>query len=262
MLLSLLERDFDDMKNIALLVLAVPILVVVVGCAQLVPAREPLPPLESIIQPSAEPAAAPVTISARTLDYSIDYVDVDITYPEISGMRDETVQNAINERVFNDLKSRAQAIEAQAEQDARESRLRIKYSMDAGFSVARNDGRVLSIQIEISTYQGGANVGTDSMFINMINKEEAIQPTFSELFVDGADYTAVINEIINAQIVNIPESEMFDFQTVSPDQWYYLTDTALVVVFPRYAITPGVYGEPEFVIPFDEISDILIPDVK
>lgn len=249
-------------KNIVVLVLAVPILVMAVGCAQLAPAREPLPPFQSIILPSAELAAAPVDISARTLDYSNDYIDVDITYPEISDMRDEAAQNAINDTVFNDLMSKAKAIETQAEQDARESKLRIKYSMDAGFSVARNDGRLLSVQIDISTYQGGANVGTDSMFINVINKEEAIQPTFSKLFVDGADYTAVINEKINAQIASHPESEMFDFQTVSSDQWYYLTDTALVVVFPRYAITPGVYGEPEFVIPFDEISEFLIPDVK
>ncbi len=262
MILWHLKGNVMTLKNIAVLVLAVVIMVVAVGCAELMPAREPLPPLESIIQPSAEPAAAPVDISARTLDYSNDYIDVDITYPEISGIRDEETQRTINERVHNDLKSKAQAIEAQAEQDARESRLRVKYSMDAGFSVARNDGRVLSIQIDISTYQGGANVGTDSMFINVINEEEVIRPTFSELFVDGADYTAVINEKIRAFIASSPESEMFDFQTVSPDQWYYLTDAALVVVFPRYAITPGAYGEPEFVIPFDEISDILIPDVK
>jgi hypothetical protein len=204
----------------------------------------------------------PPTVGARKLDYSNDYIDVDITYPEISGMRDEAVQNAINERVFNELNSQAQAIEAQAEQDAKESKLRVKYSIDAGFSVERNDGRVLSVQIDISTYEGGANVGTDSMFINVINAKEAFEPSFSELFVSGADYISVINDNIKKQIANNSESEMFDFQTVSSDQWYYLTDTALVVVFPRYAITPGVYGEPEFVISFDEISDILIPDVQ
>jgi len=248
------------MKNKALYALVMVILVAA-GCAQLTDEAAPLP-TESITLPTAEQTAMPPTVGSRRLDYSNDYIKVDITYPEISGMRDQAAQSAINERVFNELKSKAQAIEAQAEQDAKESKLRVKYSIDAGFSVERNDGRVLSIQIDISTYEGGANVGTDSIFINVINKEEAIQSTFSELFVNGADYMSVINEKINAQIANHSESEMFDFQTVSSDQWYYLTDTALVVVFSRYAITPGVYGEPEFVIPFDEISDILISDVK
>ena len=248
-------------KNITLLVFVMMTLAAT-GCTQLAPTRASLPPSESKVLPSAEPAAAPVTVNAHTLDYSNDYIDVNITYPEISGMRDGQAQRIINETVYNDLKGKAQAIEAQAQQDAKESKLRIVYSMDAGFSIARNDGRVLSIQLDISMYQGGANVATDSAFINVINTEEAFQPTFPELFVDGVDYSAVINKRIRAIIASSPESEMFDFQTVSPDQWYYLTDTALVVVFPRYAITPGVYGEPEFVISFDELSDILIPDVQ
>jgi len=248
------------MKSAALYALIMVILVAA-GCAQLTDERTPLPS-ELKTHPTAEQTAIPPTVSARELDHSNDYIDVGITYPVISGMRDRAAQSAINERVYKDLKGRAQAIETQAREDAKQSGLRVVYSMDAGFSMERNDGRVLSVQIDISTYEGGANMGTDSAFINVINAEEAFEPSFSELFVNGADYKSVINDKIRAQIASNPEGDMFDFTTVAPNQWYYLTDTALVVVFPRYAITPGVYGEPEFVIAFDKISDILITSVQ
>jgi hypothetical protein len=251
------------MKVAFLFALVVMIFAAALGCVQ----PKSLPPADDLTIPRSEASperelTAEPYVHARTLDYSNDYIDVNISYPEISGMRDEETQRTINDRVYSDLKSRAESIEAQAREAAQESRLRVVYSMDGGFSVERNDGEVLSVQIDISTYQGGANVTTDSAFINVINAEEAIQPSFFELFVTGADYKSVINEKIRAQIAGNPEKELFDFTTVSFDQWYYLTDTALVVVFPRYAITPGVYGEPEFVIPFDEISDILIPSVQ
>lgn len=246
------------MKNVVFFVYFLTILAAASGCAPSFAQPSELQTAMSLPEVSPEP----LTVRAHTLDDSNDFVNVTITYPVISGMRDRAAQSAINERVYKDLKGRAQAVETQAREDAKQSGLRVVYSMDAGFSVERNDGRVLSVQIDISTYEGGANMVTDSAFINVINEEEAFEPSFSDLFINGADYKAAINEKIRYQIASNSESDMFDFTTVAPDQWYYLTNTALVVVFPRYAITPGVYGEPEFVIRFDIISDILITSVQ
>ena len=101
------------------------------------------------------------------------------------------------------------------------------------------------------------------MFINVINTKDAAQPTLADLFTEGVDYTTAINNEINTIIQNDDfMAESVNFETVSPTQWYYLTDTSLVIMFPRYEIAAGVIGEPEFIIPLENLTRILIPEVK
>lgn len=47
------------------------------------------------------------------------------------------------------------------------------------------------------------------------------------------------------------------FKSISDESQYYLTDTSLVLVFPKYSIAPGVDGDIEMPIHFNKISNIL-----
>lgn len=47
------------------------------------------------------------------------------------------------------------------------------------------------------------------------------------------------------------------FSSISDDSQYYLTDTALIFVFPKYSIAPGSDGDIEIPIYFKKIRDIL-----
>lgn len=50
------------------------------------------------------------------------------------------------------------------------------------------------------------------------------------------------------------------FSSVTDDSQYYLTDTSLVLVFPKYSIAPGASGDLEVPITFKEIQNLLSPD--
>ncbi len=213
---------------------------------------------------TAEPTAAPapLTVDDNPLIYNSDYVDVQISCPEISGMQDAAAQTGINDGVYNYLLNMAHSVEDASKRDAKGSGTHGVYRIDSEFSVKRNDGRVLSVKIDITTFEGGANVATDATFVNVINGKKVAQPTLEELFKGEFDYEAILNEKVSELIAADPEGDIYSFDAISSDQWYYLTNSSLVLVFPSYSIAPGAYGLPEFAIPFADISRYLIKEIQ
>lgn len=212
--------------------------------------------------PTPTPLAPPepLTITKIKLKYSDEYTSVDIVYPEISGMADATVQSGINDQVAVFFEDMADALEAQAVSDSEYESGGVYY-IKAGYEVKRNDGIVLSIAMSVNTFEGGPNTGLNTEFINVINSDPAQQPALEELFAQGADYASVLDEKIGAQIAAKSNADEYDFTGVSAHQGYYLTDIDLVIVFQSYSIIAGIYGEPEFEIPLDELNDMLIPGI-
>ena len=208
--------------------------------------------------PSATALPEPLTVTEGTLVYSNEDVNVDVVYPVISGMTDTAVQGGINDGVLSYLTDKASEVETDA---ADASGPHGMYTFSANFEVKRNDGVVLSIYISMSFYTGGANVGSEAAFVNVINSNPAQQPTLDELFIDGADYASALNAKIEAIIAASGDADAYSFSGVTAHGGYYLTDTSLMIVFPRYTIAAGVYGEPVFSIPLAELHDILIPEL-
>jgi hypothetical protein len=204
------------------------------------------------------PTLAPLTVSERRLVYSNAHIDVDIAYPEIAGMEDALAQGNVNSQVGAHFKSKADEIEAQSEEDDAYGP-HSAYFIETRFETRRNDGFILSILLSTTYYEGGANTGSDVGFINIINTDPAQQPVLKELFAEGADYASVLDGKIRAIIAAGPDPDGIDYTSVTNAYGYYLTDTDLVVVFERYTIAAGAYGEPEFEIPLDDLADILIP---
>ena len=50
------------------------------------------------------------------------------------------------------------------------------------------------------------------------------------------------------------------FNSITSDSQYYLTDTSIVFVFPKYSIAPGAEGDIEIPINFKEIQYLIKPD--
>ncbi len=224
------------------------------------PGETPVTTPAATLAPTPSPLPDPLIVTERTLIYSNEYIDVDIRYPEISGMEDAAQQSGINEGVSVYLKDMATELETRSEETAASGEHGV-YTIESSYAVKRNDGGILSVRISISSYGGGANTSSDSAFINVINSDPAQQPKLAELFAPGADYMTVLNNRISALIAADPYADMFSFTSVSSSEWYYLTDTALVIVFPRYAITSGVYGEPEFSVPLADLAGMLNPGI-
>ncbi len=82
---------------------------------------------------------------------------------------------------------------------------------------------------------------------------------FSDLFRPGCSYQAVINQIIQAQIVSRQIPLLKPFAGVGPDENYYLTPDSLVIYYQPAEYTPDYYGVLEFPIPYSQISEIADP---
>lgn len=157
----------------------------------------------------------------------------------------------------------ATVLEESSKVDAEQSGEIRPYDVSSSATVNRNDGTIVSLSVRIEYYSGGANTGSDSYFKTILNEASGQQLDIGNLFLLGTDYTSLLNGRV-ADMIDGDDSmrDDFTFTTIAADQWFYLTDTELVIVFPRYDIAPGVAGEPEFRIPLSSLSDVLIPQLQ
>ncbi len=216
-------------------------------------------PSQSQTPQPTQPQPQPLMVIEMYIQYSNADIDVDITYPEISGMQDATLQSNVNTNIHDGLATIAAETESAAQSDPAPVG---KYFVNVHFDVMRNDGVFLSICEEVEEFTGGAHSAISCIFINLLNTQPGQSVAFEELFTSGADYMTPVNSAINAIIAADPHGSDYTFSTVAADQWYYLTDTELVVVFESYSIAPGAAGMPEFRIPLADLNAVLIPPLR
>jgi hypothetical protein len=126
----------------------------------------------------------------------------------------------------------------------------------------------ITISIENSTFKSSAS-GSETLTYDTIDMPHELYITLPSLFKDTS-YVDVISEIISKQIEQqtaeddgkVYYTDNDKFEKISDTQTFYINnDNKLVIVFDEYAIAPGYMGPAEFVIPTDEINNILVSDV-
>ena len=200
---------------------------------------------------------APLIVTDTPATYANAYISVNIHCPEISGMQDGAMQNGINSGISGFLTGSANALEQQSILEEADYGTHPPYSYETSFTVTRNDGHLLSVLMEIQSYEGGAHPAYTFATINAVNSNPGEQWLLADLFVSGADYVAEINSEISAIIAtDASMSGAFWFSSINANQAYYLTDTHLVILFEPYSIAPGAYGAPKFEIPFGHLPSL------
>ncbi|NLT20449.1 MAG: DUF4163 domain-containing protein [Syntrophomonadaceae bacterium] len=207
-------------------------------------------------------------ISAEKIQEKNDFLEIDITYPVISGLTDADFQEQLNYHIKKQVTYSKDIIEVQAKeyaQEAKQNGWEIRpYQLFIDYDLKKNDEAYLSFTITYYTYTGGANGMTVVSCINIDKK--ANEPIhLAALFPREADYKTKINHEILKQIElrSQDENEMFfegdmGFQSISDTQGFYLKDNDLVIVFPKYEIAPGAMGTPEFTIELVRLKDSLV----
>ncbi len=136
---------------------------------------------------------------------------------------------------------------------------------DITFDVPFNSIKFLSIIQQYYWFSGGAhgNYGYIGFNIdlnngNIFNLGDIIK---SEGFEKLTEITEdKIKEMYNAD--NLKDAGMFDDHlTITEEQNFFITDSTLVLQFNPYDIAPYVYGDIEVEIPFNQINDILKPNL-
>lgn len=211
--------------------------------------------------PSAAPTATTdqaqtadtVTVTTQEINTShTPNLIVKAKLPVLSGMQDEKAQRDLNDKIAKqaakdiaDWEQRADADIAAMKQlgfTPHPYELWIQYEVTADGGVA--DDRIFSMKV--TTY--GQTPGTGMPRIdtyNFYNDTEARPVTLEDLF--GGNYKERINLFIKQKIAEHPEDYFpDDFESISDTQNFYIENGEAVIVFDKYAIAPGVMGNPEF----------------
>ena len=139
-------------------------------------------------------------------------------------------------------------------------------TVEIGYHVLRNDGRLFSVRREVYENTGGAHPSI-TLQSETFRVSDGAMMVFSDLFtVSYDDAVAKIRPMIEDQmdkrIKEYGSEYYFDdaksqlFAMWDKSDWY-LTDDSLVMYWQTYAISPYVAGVQEFSIPLSELADII-----
>lgn len=126
------------------------------------------------------------------------------------------------------------------------------------------DGNILSVQLYIDTYSGGAH---GMSFINSLTANISTGEiyNFRNLFKEGNAGTKLIDELIISSIKKNPEIYFNSApQTVLEKNGefnFYLNGNKLIIYFDLYEIAAYSSGIPQFQIELDQIKDFLKDDI-
>ncbi|AYC30736.1 DUF3298 domain-containing protein [Paenisporosarcina cavernae] len=175
-----------------------------------------------------------------------------IYFPRVVGMTDSSFQRTINESIEHQVHQMIATQETNMSSPVEE--------MDGYFEIKNNQCQVLSLTQTNYTYHRHAAHGLTilrSLTFDLIEKRTC---TLRDLFKPGSNYVKRLSDIVHQQIKtrDIPLIEEFD--SIKPNQSYYLADKCLVLYFQVYELTAYVYGFPMFPISIYEVSDIIRED--
>lgn len=137
-----------------------------------------------------------------------------------------------------------------------------KYTLDSKVKVHINNGVLLSMDVRMYAYTGGAHGNSDSRFYTLVDETPGRQLTLLKLFTQQTTGKNRVLKSIKTAIAKSPDG-YFESPaiTITSKTWFYVTATKLHIVFPVYSIAPGAAGEPEFSMPLSLFKDILIPEI-
>jgi len=170
--------------------------------------------------------------------------------PYVSGAPNEAANAAMNAAILENVQ---QLVNSQGSlEDPRAE-------MIGYYEVKNNQKGYLSLSLFNYAYTGGAH-GTTLQRSLTFNWSTGKIYSLKELFKPGSDYVSRINKLISVQIKARGLEPLEPFQTIRPDQDYYVADRALIVYFQLYELLAYVYGFPYFPISVYDLEDIIAED--
>lgn len=138
--------------------------------------------------------------------------------------------------------------------------------VDSGYEVKTDNDSILSIRRYVVNTVGSSST---TFQYDTIDKQEQVLITLPSLFKDDS-YIKIISQNIKEQMQQQMEKdkdkyywlndEMIDnFEKIKQDQGFYISNNGkLIISFDKYEVAPGYMGNPEFEIPTELLSEVLV----
>lgn len=191
------------------------------------------------------PFDLPVQIASHPV--RMDSPKIDLVYPQVTGLANPAAQSAINLEIATEFALLVQQL-GYGNQNLVE--------MVGYYEVKTNERGILSILLTIYSFTGGAHGLTQAKgltFDVLTGKRYRL----GNLFKPDSGYAGVLSGIIGGLIEEWEVPVLEPFESISPDQDFYLADHSLIVFFQLYELTPYVYGFPYFPIPLKSLEPII-----
>lgn len=201
-------------------------------------------------------------------EYKIDedYYNANVQIPEIQGLENKNLENSLNEKYLKESQELYNQFmdEVKALEQAGGGHL----GVDSGYVIKTDTDKILSIgRFVVNTVASSST----TFKYDTIDKEKQILITLPSLFKDDT-YIDIISENIISQMKEMMETDenviywitgdenMTDvFEKISGEQSFYISEEGkLVISFDKYEVAPGYMGTPEFVIPSEILSEVLV----
>jgi len=172
-----------------------------------------------------------------------------IRYPQVEGLPNREVQDRINER----LRMAFGWTPPSEEEGNWGSTLDVNYTVE-------QIGRILVVQLDGYWYPAGAAHGMPSKEYFHFDLDTGAEYGLRDLFKPGSAYQARLEKLVSERIL----AERPDLDTtepsVAPDHYFAVTVEGLVLYWYPYEIGPYSSGFPTFLIPWDDVSDLIDRD--
>ncbi|GLI50484.1 anti-sigma-V factor RsiV [Tepidanaerobacter syntrophicus] len=194
--------------------------------------------------------------------------NADIKIPEISGLKDEELQKALNEKYLEENEKLYQQFIHDMEEMKKSGGGHL--GVDSGYVIKTDNNRILSV----GRYVVNTVASSSTTFkYDTIDKKNEVLITLPSLFKDDS-YINIISENIKEQMIKrhkedenmiywvsgVEDEDLIElFEKISKDQNFYINnDGKLVICFDKYEVAPGYMGVQEFIIPTEVISNVLV----
>jgi len=206
----------------------------------------------------AAPAAASESarIEFRDSREILGTLTVDLRIPIFSGIRDVAFQSHLNEEIVGTIEHAVREMKeqyARDESDVKKGSLPSwNHELYARATVTFNEAGILSFYLEIYRFTGGAHGMIERKQYN-VDLQNSRFLSLGDLFEKDFDYVRSINAEVEKRISLRPgeffREKSMGFETILPDQPFFIGREGIVVYFAPYQIAPYSTGFPEFVIP-------------
>ncbi|NQS75172.1 MAG: DUF3298 domain-containing protein [Peptococcaceae bacterium] len=188
-------------------------------------------------------------LSAKISDVQIENECTDVVYPQVSGLRNDAVEDKINRLI----EERVAAMIPREGCD-------VYGDITGNYEVMLNEQGILSLKFNVFTIRIHAANGIEEQRSLTLNLETGRLYRLYDLFERNSNYKDVINEIIREQIEERDIPLIKEFTGIDDFEDYYLTRNNLVIYFQELEFTPHFVGIPEFPIPYSQIENLIRKD--
>lgn len=200
-----------------------------------------------VYQPNREiPLVSPYRIKMEKYKPNKDYL---VYYPQIHGMINKEIQKLVNQK----LKEQSQVKDIPVNE-------KLDYRYYGDFEIEYFNSKLLVLCLIGYHYTYGAAHGEPTQIYVNLDLETGEMYDLSDLFKENSDYVKQINHIIQTQIKQDDEySYVFKdaFETIKPNQPFFVDHSSLNIYFKPYEIAPYYAGFPTFNIPYEQIIEMI-----